>query len=299
MWHSQGTGALVSKRARGIRAWRLLGLLACLGAACAATAGPARAAANGVCSGTLAAPGTLAGTYDNVTVNGICFVDNGLATVEGNLTITPGSGLAAAFASGGSRLVVDGNLNVYARGTLIMGCEPNFFSCFDDPSNTLTSSSTVQGNLASYSPLGVLVHASTIDGNVTESGGGGGLNCNPGNNPAFAFGVYSDYEDNTVGGNVSISGLHTCWLGALRNNVGKSFAADNNATADPDGNELVSNTITRNIKCTGNNPAVQFGDSEGFSNVVGGNASGQCGFNALQPNPEPNGPLTPISVPMG
>jgi hypothetical protein len=177
-----------------------------------------------------------------------------------------------------------------------MGCEPDFFTCFDDANNTLTSSSAVHGNLTSSNPLGVLVHSSSIDGNVTESGGGGGLNCNPGNNPAFAFGVYSDYEDNTIGGNLTISGLQTCWLGALRNNVGRNFTASNNATADPDGNELVSNTIAHNITCTGNSPAVQFGDSQGTSNVVGHNASGQCGFNALQPNPEPGGPPTPISI---
>ena len=112
----------------------------------------------------------------------------------------------------------------------------------------------------------------------------------------FGFGPYSDFEDNTIGKNLIISGLQTCWLGALRNKVKGNFNASGNTTADPDGNELISNTIDGNMNCSSNSPAIQFGDSEGVSNLVARNATGQCGFSVLAPNPEPDGPLTPISV---
>ncbi len=304
MWRSHGTGVPARERARVIGAWRVLGLLACLGAAFAATAGPASAAGNATCSGTELSPGTLAGTYGNVTINGVCQVNGGPATVRNNLTITPGSALIAAFAqndltgTGSSSLTVDGNLTVQTGAVLVMGCEPDFFPCFDDPNagtgGTLTSSSTVQRNLASSNPAGVIVHATTIDGNLTESGGGGGLD------PNCSF-DYVDYEDNVIGGNLAITGVQTCWLGMLRNKVAKNLTANNNTTLFPNGNELVSNTVARNISCVGDSPAPQFnGSSPGATasspNTVGHNASGQCGFDVLQPDPQSGGTLTPISI---
>lgn len=273
--------------------------VACLSLAGLASAASASASSS-VCSGTFGSPGTLAGTYSNVTVNGVCLVDGGPATVTGNVTVTPGSWLVAAFAlndqagTGTSSLTVNGGIAVGQGGTLVLGCEPNFSTCLDDNSNTLTSSVTVGKNVTATQPLGILMHASTVDGNVTESGGGGGVSCAPG--PAvFSFGVFSDFEDNTIGGNLTVTGLQTCWVGALRNKV-TNVTFSGNTAADPDSNEVVSNTISHNVTCTANSPAVQFGDSMGVSNVVGHQASGECGFNALVPNPEPMGPLTAISV---
>ena len=109
--------------------------------------------------------------------------------------------------------------------------------------------------------------------------------------------AYSDYEDNTVAGDVSITGLNSCWLGFIRNNAQSDVRISHNTMADPDANEIVTNTVAGDLACFANSPAVQFGDSAGMSNIVGGNARGQCGFNVLIPNPEPSGPLTPISVP--
>jgi hypothetical protein len=303
---STGPGAFGGRRQGVVRAARLLGAFVGVAASLAAVAGPANAAVgNTTCTGTLGSPGTLSGVYSsNVTVNGVCGVDAGPATLQRNLTITPGSALVAAFGlndqtgSGNSNLTVEGNLVVQTGAALIMGCEPNFFPCLDDPNaatgGTLTGSGTVGKNLIGSGALGILVHASTIAGNVSESGGGPGLICGP--DPVFGFGPYSDFEDNTIGKNLIISGLQTCWLGALRNTVNGNFNATGNTTADPDGNELISNTINGNMNCSSNTPAVQFGDSAGVSNVVGRNATGQCGFNVLAPNPEPGGPLTPISV---
>ena len=303
---SKRPGTFGRRRQRAARAATLFGVLLGLAASLAAVAAPANAAVGSTtCTGTLGSPGTLSGVYaSNVTVNGVCQVNAGPATLQSNLTITPGSALVAAFGhndqtgKGNSNLTVNGNVTVESGASLILGCEPNFFPCFDDPNaatgGTLTGTGTVGKNLTGSGALGMLVHASAINGNVSESGGGPGLVCGP--DPVFGFGPYSDFEDNTIGKNLIISGLQTCWLGALRNTVKGNFNASENTTADPDGNELIWNTIDGNMNCSSNSPAVQFGDSMGKSNVVGGNATGQCGFNVLAANPEPGGPLTPISV---
>jgi len=49
-----------------------------------------------------------------------------------------------------------------------------------------------------------------------------------------------------------------------------------NVVADPDGNEIVTNTIHGNLNCAGNDPAPQVGDSEGSPNQVTGRKTGQC-----------------------
>ena len=268
------------------------------------------------CTGTPDAPGLLAGTYrSNVVVTGVCFVNGGAATVRGDLVIAPGAGLNATFAlndqpggSGTSSLTVKGNLVVQHDGLLVMGCEPNFSTCSDDPDQvnggTLTGQNHVYGSLSEWRPLGAIVHASTIGGDVSELGGGGGVSCDPpfpGLFGAFQSPAFSDYEDNTIGGNLTVAGLQTCWLGMLRNDVHGNLGAFKNTMADPDAGEIVQNTVRRDIACVANSPASQFGDSGASPNVVSGHAFGQCGFDVYQPDPNyPNGDGTggpqPISV---
>ena len=170
----------------------------------------------------------------------------------------------------------------------------------DDPNQnhpTLNGPVRIGGNLTAIAPLGVVNHDMTLGGNETISGGGGGVNCNPqGIFNLFQSPVYTDNEDSTVHGNIVISGLRTCWLGTLRVNVGGNMVDTHNTMADPDAGEVVSNHVSGNLVCFANSPAVQFGDSGGVPNRVRGNALGQCGFHTLQPDPAPNGPLTPISV---
>jgi hypothetical protein len=262
------------------------------------------------CTGTLANPGVLAGTYQDVVVKGFCVVNGGRALVTGNLTLAPGAGLNATFAlndvagTGTSSLVVVGNIRVGKGAVLGMGCLPNFSPCTDDPAagtgGTLTGSNRVFGNLIANQALAVIVHASQIHGNVVESGGGGGLNCGVPTTGIFSLlqsPVFSDYENNTVGGNLTVTGLKTCWFGALRNKVSGNIVDTRNTMADPDGDEVHSNVARGNISCFDNTPAVQFGDGvNAVPNKVAGNASGECGFHVLKPNPAPTGPLTPISV---
>jgi len=231
------------------------------------------ASGNAICSGGSVA----AGTYQSLTVTGFCSVDSGAVTVTRNLTVAHGAALVAAF--GGSDLNVGGNLTVGSHAILVLGCEPEAFICFNDPDQTVGTLSTndhVGGNLTATGALMVLAHHNTIGGNVTQAGGGGGVNCStfplgPSGPPA-----YSTYEDNTIGRNASVTGLRTCWLGFIRNTVARNVNFNDNRTFDPDGNEVVTNTVRWNLNCHGNSPAAQIGDSAGSPNTVGRKATGQC-----------------------
>jgi hypothetical protein len=45
---------------------------------------------------------------------------------------------------------------------------------------------------------------------------------------------------------------------------------------DPDAMEIVTKTIMGSLRCSGNSPAPQTGESGGLPNVVSGNKLGQC-----------------------
>ena len=103
--------------------------------------------------------------------------------------------------------------------------------------------------------------------------------------------VYSDAEDSVIGGNYTISNLSSCWLGSLRNQIGGNATFTNNQFGDPDAMEIGNNIVNGNLSCSGNDPAAQFGDGAA-PEIVGGNASGECGFDVVLPNPaaEAGGP---------
>lgn len=186
----------------------------------------------------------------------------------------------------------------------------------------------IQGNLTSDGALGVVIHSVKIEGNATLSGGGGGLAMlqpsgpGSGDQPGgclgsfitplqpspwnldptlavFGIPVYSDFEESSIGGNLKLTGLTTCWMGSLRNKIGGNLVDTNNLFGDPDANEVLGNIVPGNITCLNNNHAVQIGDSFGDSNIVGGNAIGECGFNVLSCTDVPPPPpmkCIPISV---
>ena len=274
-------------------------------------------ASNGAqtCTGTIDSPGTLAGNYSgNVVVNGSCVVDAGDANIAGNLTIAPGGTLAAIFGmndqtgSGTSNMTVHGNLVVEQGASLMLGCYSLIvtnwgvtqliqlpdFPCNDDPNQsapTLNTHDVVDGNLVSNDPLGTVVHNSTIRGNVIQNGGGAGTGCNNVGifNKYFGLPEWSDYASNTIGGNFVVNGLDTCWNGSMRNIVRGNMVVTNNTGGvffgAADATEFATNTVYGNLNCSGNNPAVQLGDSDGSPNQVAGNATGECGFNVQLPNP--------------
>jgi hypothetical protein len=247
-----------------------------------------------VCRGTMHAPGTLAGTFwHGVVVDGLCAVNGGAAVVHGDVTLLPNALLASAFAhndvagSGDSSLSVFGNVFVGHNATAILGCDPQSSPCIDDDPNnpTLSSHTHVGKSLMSTNPLGVIVHNTDVEGNVTSTGGGGGFTCDP--QGVFATliqaPVFSAYEDMTVGGNVNVSGLVSCWLGVNRVHVGGSLTLMNDNMKDPDAIEILSNVVTGNLACSGNSRTWDTGDTgpnfwprTAFPNTVGGTRSGQC-----------------------
>ena len=103
-------------------------------------------------------------------------------------------------------------------------------------------------------PLGVVLHGSDIAGNVVETGGGGGFNCDPsGVFTLFDSPVFSVIgEGSHVGGNVTITGLTSCWLGLTHSRFDSSVHVLNNQLADPDAIEILDNDIAGNIVCEQN-----------------------------------------------
>jgi hypothetical protein len=269
-----------------------------------AAAAEAHHGQHNTCTGTLTAPGVLAGTFrGDVVITGVCAVNGGAAVIKGDLILAPGSVLNAQFAqndvagTGTSSLTVRGDVKVQKGATLAMGCEPTFNACLDDPNGT--GQNRVSGDVQADQALGVLLHRSKIGGNVSLRGGGGGATCAIPSGGIFGFvgsPVFSDAEDNNIGGSLTIAQLQTCWMGALRNHVRGSIFTAHNTMADPDANEVLANHVRGNIACFNNSPATQYGDSMSSPNRVQGRAFGECSFNVRKPNPAPSGPLTPISI---
>jgi hypothetical protein len=208
------------------------------------TVGAASAAAPYTCSGSLDNPGVLSGTYStNVFVSGACFND-GSTSVTGNLFLQSGSVLIA------DDFTVTGNVHVGSGATLVGGPTEGG----DESGPPPPQSFHVGGNLIATQPLGVVLHGTDIAGNVVETGGGGGFNCDPsGVFTLFDSPVFSVIgEGSHVGGNVTISGLTSCWLGLTHSQFDGNVDVLNNQLADPDAVEILDNDIGGNIVCQQN-----------------------------------------------
>jgi hypothetical protein len=237
-----------------------------------------RAALKGTAKAATCAGGSIApGTYGSLTITGFCTVDQGTVKVRHSVLVGPNAGLIAAFGDG-PQLAVGGSIYVERNAVLVLGCEPEAFTCINDPDQTVgtfSSKGTVYGNLFATNALAVIVHNAYIRQNVRVHQGGGGYNCN--SQPAlFGSPAYATFEDTSIGGNATINDMQTCWLGFFRTSVGGWVRYQNNSTADPDGNEVDTNVVHGNFACSGNSPAAQVGDSEGFPNIAFGTASGEC-----------------------
>lgn len=214
----------------------------------------------------------LSGTHSgNLTITGNTYVAGGTTlTVRGNLTLAPGACLDA-FTLG--TVTVSGNVLVGHGAILGLGCTPGSIGP-EPPCGTTTTNDTVGGNIVASQPLTMYLDGDTIRGNVTSNGGGPG----PTFNPYINFPI----KENTIYGNLSVSGWQGAWFGVLRNTVHGNATLDNNVgvtigeLGTPDSTEVVTNRIFGNLVCLGNSPAAQVGDSEGAPNVVSGNKVGQC-----------------------
>lgn len=230
------------------------------GVATASAHGASNAAHAATCSGGEIAPGT----YTSLTVTGFCAIPDGTVTIDGKLTVANGAALDATSKT--ARLVVTGNVWVGNGALFGMGCGSED-GCLG------SNSARVNGNIVADQPLGLIIHGSTINGNIELHGGGGGLTCEP---TPMGFPAFSVIEDSVVSGNTSVSGLKSCWFGLIRDQIHGNVQLANNAMADDDAMEIVTNHIWGNLICHGNSPAPQVGDSEGQPNVVAGRELGQC-----------------------
>ena len=251
-----------------------------VGASAGASAGDASGMGDATCSGGSIAPGV----YSNLNIAGVCTVDAGSVKVKNNLTVLSGGTLIAAYGGTdkmhvGSNLNVLGNLYVRTNGILVLGCEPVNYICFNDPDQKVGSyftRDTVGGDLIAEDALAVMVHLVVVGQDVTMTGGGGGVSCSGSLPPPLSGPPYGDFEDMIIGGNLTITGWQSCWLGFVRDAIAHNVNFNNNVTADPDGNEIVTNSIRGNLNCAGNSPRPQIGDSGGSLDNVFGHAHGQC-----------------------
>ena len=155
-------------------------------------------------------------------------------------------------------VTIRGGLRIEAGATFVLGSE-------DNPVDTGTIHGVVRANNA----MNVQIHFTTITGGIKIRGGSG-----PDGGP---FGVtWNTIEDSDIHGGVTIDGYDGFWMGFIRNNVHGTVNLNNNVLQDPDGNEYVTNVIHGSLKCEGNSPAPQTGDSEGSKNQVTGKKMGQC-----------------------
>jgi hypothetical protein len=213
----------------------------------------------------------LSGTYASLTVTGNAYVAKGTKlVVTGNLTLAKNSCLDA-FTLG--EVKVHGNVLVRKGAVLGLGCTPGSIGPVP-PCGTHTTRDVVGGSVVADHAFTMYLDGDTIGGDVISIGGGPG----PTLSPYINFPI----KDNTIGGNVVVSGWKGAWFGALRNNVGGSMYITRDVgvtTGDsgaPDSTEIATNTIAGNLICRGNSPAAQLGDSGGTDNTVGGVKLGEC-----------------------
>ena len=260
------------------------------------------------CTGTPTKPGVLkAGSYSSgVVVKGLCEVNDGVAHVIGPLTLNSGSAMIAAYGMKHSKLTVDGNVTVGRGATFVLGCNTTSFPCADDPNQnapTLSSLPVVTGNVTENAPLGVIIHSTKLGGGITQTGGGGGVSCAvPTTGPfaAFKSQIYSDYEDDTITGNLVVNKITTCYLGIARVHV-NTMKVTYDTMGDPDAIEITSNVVKHNLVCSHDKQNVWDSSEKSFSqtgtyprtlkrNTVDGKREGQC---------SKAGPLTAGGPPAG
>jgi hypothetical protein len=208
--------------------------------------------------------GTLApGTYGNVTVtDSFCTFAPGTFLINGALTVDGGF---ADATNCDTHVTINGGATVVNGGVLGLGGSINGTGC---EANT---NDVVNKGLRGSGAGGVIVHGTLINGGASTIGGGADPNCEEGENS-----IFSDFEDNTINGGLTVENISTCWFGAIRNNINGNVTITGNTFGDPDANEIQTNVIHGGLRCSGNSPAVQQGDSMGEVNVVSGPKTGEC-----------------------
>jgi hypothetical protein len=208
----------------------------------------------------VAAVATMLGAAITIGVPGAA----GAATAtECTGVLAPGTYGAVVVPDGVSCLsegpvTIRGGLHIGAGATFVLGSEESGWT-----------TGTIDGGVHATNPASVQIHFATINGGIDVNGGSG------------AFGgpfdiTWNAIEDNVIHGGARVVGYDGFWFGFIRNHVSGTVTLSNNVLVDEDGNEYVTNTIHGSMRCSGNSPAPQAGDSEGLPNVVTGTKIGQC-----------------------
>src|SRR4249919_1558573 len=197
---------------------------------------------------TIAAPG-VAGAARGVTVcKGV------LASGTYGRVIVPTD--AVCLSDGPVR--IHGGLRIGSGATFVLGSEQSGWT-----------TGTINGGVYANHPASVQIHFARINGGIKIKGGSGPFG------PPFDV-TWNAIEDNVIHGGATIVDYDGFWFGFIRNDVKGTVTMRKNVLEDPDGNEYVTNMINGNLKCFGNSPAPQVGDSQGDQNVVTGQRKGQC-----------------------
>lgn len=248
---------------------RVLGTLA-VTAALALPGAAANAASSSPAPYTCTGGEIPSGTYSSLTVTGPCAVaPDAVINVTGSVNVAAGAVLDAQSAP--STITIGRNVTGGAGSIVGLGCQPPSYTgnsahtCEADPLGHSTI--VVKGNVTATDAQAVLLNGITVNGNVTLSGGGSDM-------------IPWSIKNNMIGGNLTITGQTTDWLGVLFNHVGRNVTLTNIAVTDSDeGNHavyIVRNVIGSNLTCNGLTPGVSGGFVPGSVNVVGRNATGQC-----------------------
>jgi hypothetical protein len=216
------------------------------------------------------------GNYASITVTGVCNIQpDAVINVVGNINVAAGSFLDAQSAP--STITVGHNVTAASGSFLGFGCQPanaigKFAGvpCMVEPGGHTTI--TVDGNVTATDANTVLLRDVTVNGNITLTGGGGA---------AQGILIPWSLKGNTIGRNLTISGVTADWLGVQFSTIsGNATLTDITATDPTDQGtptiQIVVNTVGRNLNCTGLAPAVSGGLFPGEVNIVGGKATGQC-----------------------
>jgi hypothetical protein len=188
----------------------------------------------------------------------------GAATTTCTSTLAPGTYGTVVVPAGAVCIIDHGPLTI--TGGLVVGAGATFvFGSEETPDVT----ATIYEGVHATNAASVQIHFATIYEGVFITGGAG-----PFGGPFDV--TWTTIEDSLINGPVTIQGYNGFWAGFIRNTVFGTVTYRNNTVADPDGNEVVTNTIHGNLVCSGNTPPPQVGDSEGSPNTVTGRRSGQC-----------------------
>lgn len=244
---------------------RLIGALLLAGAMAFAGAPAANAStgSSATCTG-----GEVSGTYRSLTIAGPCTVPQGATLhVTHNLVVRSHAVFDAQTVS--SNVRVDGNVTAFSGSMLGLGCQSeasvgnSAHPCADGGNSVVT----VKGNITAVGAMAVLLNGITVGRNVTAIGGG-------------SDSIPWTLKNSTIGGNVTMGGQTTSWIGVMFNRIGGNATFVGIKIVDPDGSGngmyISYNEVHRNLSCFAISPKVSAGFRPGAKNYVGHHALGQC-----------------------